>query len=93
MPSITLDVSTLATGKTVDLYSAYLSQFGTPKVVSTGAPAKIPTYTKDQLYYYVTYFDPLVFSVTSIDANGLMTYNVIGSATTASYMNIVFVVK
>jgi len=93
MPSITLDVSTLATGKTVDLYAAYLSQFGSPKVGSQGAPSSIPTYTKDQLYYYVTYFDPNVFSVTSVDANGLMTYNVIGSATSSSYMNIVFVVK
>lgn len=93
MPSITLDVSSLATGKTVDLYAAYLSQFGSPKIGSLGAPSSIPTYAKDQLYYYVTYFDPNVFSVTSVDANGLMTYNVIGSATSSSYMNIVFVVK
>ncbi|WP_413532651.1 hypothetical protein [Empedobacter brevis] len=93
MPSITLDVSALGTGKKVDLYTAYLNQFGTPKVKSQNAPSSIPTYTKDQLYYYVTYFDTNVFSVTSIDENGIMTYDVKGSATSSSYMNIVFVVK
>ena len=93
MPSIVIDVSTLGAGKTIDLYAQYLSQYGTPKAVSAGAPAAIPTYTKDQLYYYVTYFDPAVFSNISVDANGVMTYSVIGSATTASFINIVFVVK
>ncbi len=93
MPSITIDVSTLGTGRTIDLYSQYLSQYSTPKVASSGAPAAIPSYTKDQLYYYVTYFDPAVFNVTAISVDGVMTYNVIGSATSASYMNIVFVVK
>ena len=93
MPSITIDVSTLGTGRTIDLYSQYLSQYSTPRVASSGAPAAIPSYTKDQLYYYVTYFDPAVFNVTSISADGVMTYSVVGSATSASYMNIVFVVK
>ena len=93
MPSITIDVSTLGTGRTIDLYSQYLSQYSTPRVASSGAPAAIPSYTIDQLYYYVTYFDPAVFNVTSISADGVMTYSVVGSATSASYMNIVFVVK
>jgi hypothetical protein len=93
MPSITIDVSTLGTGRTLDLFSLYESQYKTPKVASTGAPATIPSYTKDQLYYYVTYFDPAVFNVTGMSADGVMTYSVVGSATSASYMNIVFVVK
>jgi len=93
MPSIVIDVSTLGTGKTIDLYAQYLEQFAKPKVASVGAPATIPNYTKDQLYYYVTYFDSSVFKINSIDANGLMNYDVIGNATPSSFINIVFVVK
>lgn len=93
MPSILIDVSTLGNGKTINLYNQYLTQFATPKISSSGAPSFIPNYTKDQLYYYVTYFDPEVFNVTSISSDGLMTYNVIGNASPSSFINIVFVVK
>ena len=61
---------------------------------STGAPAAIPTYASTDLYYYVTYFDPTVFDNVSIDASGVMTYDIIGQpADYNSLINVVFVVK
>jgi hypothetical protein len=63
-------------------------------VKSAGADATIPiSVTNTDLMYYITYFDPAVFANLSIDANGVLTYDIIGSGTEASYMNIVFVVK
>ncbi|MEC4114170.1 hypothetical protein VSO92_08620 [Myroides pelagicus] len=60
---------------------------------STGAPAEIDVYTKNELYYYVTYYDTNVFANIRISADGVLTYDIIGTATPASYMNIVFVIK
>ena len=93
MPSILIDVSSPGTGKTIDLYEQYLIQFATPKIASKNAPASIPNYTKDQLYYYVTYYDTNVFKINSVDENGLMTFDIIGSPTYSSFINVVFVVK
>ncbi|KZE83702.1 hypothetical protein AV926_04095 [Myroides marinus] len=60
---------------------------------STGAPAVMDTFTRGELHYYVTYYDKNVFANISIDANGVLKYDIIGTATPASYMNIVFVIK
>ncbi|MDP5229341.1 MAG: hypothetical protein NWQ38_03025, partial [Cellulophaga sp.] len=93
-PSIAVDASTTGTGRTINLYTQYTAQFATPAVASTGAPAAIPTYAATELYYYVTYFDPAVFSGVSVNASGVMTYNVIASPTDYnSLINVVFVVK
>ncbi|UCE68774.1 MAG: hypothetical protein JSW57_10065, partial [Flavobacteriaceae bacterium] len=93
-PSIAIDASTNGVGFTVDLYQQYLDQFGTPAVSSPGAPAAVPTYGPTELYYYVTYADPGVFSGMSIDANGVLTYNIIGQPSDYnSLINVVFVVK
>ncbi|RDY57682.1 hypothetical protein DX873_18370 [Flagellimonas nanhaiensis] len=93
-PSIAIDASSNGTGLTVNLYSQYIAQFGTPSVASSGAPAALPTYGATDLYYYVTYADPTVFDNLSIDANGLMTYDIIGQpADYNSLINVVFVVK
>jgi hypothetical protein len=93
-PSIAIDASTNGTGFTVDLYDQYLDQFGTPAVASAGAPAAVPTYAASDLYYYVTYADPAVFANMSIDANGVLTYDIIGQpADYNSLINVVFVVK
>ena len=93
-PSIAIDASANGTGFTVDLYQQYLDQFGTPAVASAGAPAAVPTYARTDLYYYVTFADPAVFSGMSIDANGVLTYNIIGQPADAnSLINVVFVVK
>lgn len=60
---------------------------------SEGAPADIPVLGKEQLHYYVTYYDTSVFSEIKISKDGVMTYNIIGEATQGSYMTIVFVIK
>jgi len=100
-PSIEIDASTNGVGRTVNLYQEYVDQFGSGnsdlvKSVdgSTTAP-DIPIYAANELYYYVTYFDALVFSNISIDgATGIMTYSVIGPpADYNSLINVVFVVK
>ncbi|WP_171017347.1 hypothetical protein, partial [Maribacter sp. ACAM166] len=93
-PSIAVDVSTTGTGRTIDLHAEYLDQYGTPDVVSAGAPAAIPTYANNELYYYVTYFDSSVFANVSVDANGEMTYDVIARPYDYNTLiNVVFVAK
>lgn len=92
MPSILIDTSTLGQ-KTLDLYTLYNNQFNAPKVSSTGSTGRIPVLQSNQLEYYVTYFDNTLMNGITINASGVMTYNVIGNASDASFMNIVFVVK
>lgn len=96
-PSIAIDASTTGTGRTVSLYQEYIDQFAPGAGIttrSTGAPSTIPTYTNTELYYYVTYFDPVVFNNISIDANGVMTYDIIATPPDFnSLINVVFVVK
>lgn len=108
MPSVSFDTSTSGNGRTKKLYDLYLQQF-TGKVTtdgvisgtstgrfigSSGAPATIPYVpAATDLYYYITDYDSAVFSGISIDANGVMTYNVTAAATDCSYINVVFVLK
>jgi len=92
MPSILFDTTILG-AKTKDLYQLYYNQFNTPQVSSTGASGKIPVLGKNDLEYYITYYDTNAFTNVTIDANGVMNYTVSNNATDASFMNIVFVVK
>ena len=93
-PSVAIDASTTGTGRTINLYNEYVSQFGSPAVVSSGAPSSIPTYAANELYYYVTAYDTSVLTITSIDASGLMTYNVNSvPSDDNTIINVVFVVK
>lgn len=97
MPSVSFDTANDATGQSKDLYALYKSQFdgtATNSARSTGAPIAIPYIpaSKD-LYYYITSYDPAVFSNISINENGVMTYDVTAAATDCSYINIVFVIK
>jgi len=93
MPSVSFDTSSTGTGKTKDLYSLYAGQFSSP-IASTGAPAKVPFLpAATDLYYYFTDYDHAVFANISINASGVMTYDIIGGATDCSYINIVFVLK
>ncbi|SHJ31434.1 hypothetical protein SAMN04487911_1171, partial [Arenibacter nanhaiticus] len=93
-PSIAVDASSTGTGRTINLHSQYIAQFGSPMVSSNLAPAAIPTYANTDLYYYVTYYDNTVFANVSVDEFGVMTYDVIASPTDYnSLINVVFVVK
>lgn len=96
MPSINIKTTELGTGLKLDLYGQYQSQFtsftGKAAQMSPSAPA-IDLYTANQLYYYVTYYDPTKIEITSISDTGVMTYNVVGHANYDTYMNVVFVVK
>lgn len=98
MPSVSFDTSTTGNLRTKNLYDLYKTQFMTPAVKSTSAPASLPYVpAATDMYYYITYYDPAVFSFSGvgrgIDDNGVLTYDVIGGATDCSYINIVFVLK
>lgn len=95
MPSITIDTNVGGVAKTIDLYEEFRKQFQQPKIVSAGAPAAIiqTLPARTALYYYVTDYDASVLTGVSIDAQGIMTYNVSGQPTENSYVNIVFVLK
>lgn len=100
MPALLFDTSALATSQTKDLYQAYVDQFtgagayATKFVRSTSAPAEIPHIPQaTDLYYYVTDYDDTVLANLSIDANGLLTYDIIGTGSPYSFITVVFVVK
>lgn len=97
MPSIPFKTSDNATAQTKDLYAEYTKQFGGTSgnfAKSASAPATIPYLpTATDLYYYVTDYDPEVFSNISISNNGVMTYDVKAAATDYTFINIVFVLK
>jgi hypothetical protein len=93
-PALMIDVSTTGNGRTLDLHQQYVNLYGTPAVVSSGAPPAIPTYAQNELYYYVTDYDNTIFSDLSISADGILTYDVdsvpVGNC---AVFNVVFVVK
>lgn len=94
MPSVAVDASVVATGKTLNLYTTYQSQFVSPKKSSTGAPASIPYFAAaTDLYYYITFCDDTVIKVNSISADGILNYDIIKAADYGSFMNVVFLVK
>lgn len=63
-------------------------------VKSTNAPDTITNIPNpNELYYYVTDYDNTALANLSIDQNGILTYDVIGTGSDFSFMNIVFVVK
>lgn len=94
MPSVAVDASTVVSNQTLGLYDEYKKQFGNPTAVSTGAPASLPYFpSATDLYYYVTQYDTSVLTITNINANGVVTYNVTQAAGYNSFMNVVFVIK
>lgn len=98
MPSISIDASAAATNKTLDLYGEYKKQFSgaspTTFARSAGAPAQAPFFPlASSLYYYITYYDNTVVKVNSINANGVLNYNILKESDFDSFMNVVFVVK
>jgi hypothetical protein len=96
MPSVVFDTTAPATGQTKDLYNLYKTQFSNipANAKSTSAPATIPFFPNaTDLYYYVTGYDPAVFKINSISSTGTLNYDILSNATSASFINIVFVVK
>ena len=96
-PSIAIDASTLVNNVTVDLYQQYLDQYdgsASNFTASAGAPATVPFYGPTDLYYYVTFADPAVLNIDSINASGVLQYDVVGTPPDYnSLINVVFVVK
>ncbi len=97
-PSIAINASTTGTGRTVNLYEEYENQFTLTNLAtsasSIGAPGTIPTYTADELYYYVTFYDNTILTINGITADGVMTYSVDNVPPDQdSLINVVFVVK
>lgn len=108
MPSIVINTAVNGTGLTRNLYAEYKAQFtgqlydavtdtfstNPDFIKSPDAPALIPNIpSATGLYYYITDYDKTALDNLSIDANGVLTYDVIGSGTDYSFVNIVFVVK
>lgn len=84
----------------VDLYQRYVDQFTSPippgsSMASSPTSGSLPIEQSADLEFYVTYYDPLVFSNVSVDNSGLLRYKVLpGSEATANtYMNVIFRVK
>ncbi|UHO37138.1 hypothetical protein H5J24_15420 [Chryseobacterium capnotolerans] len=77
------------------MYTNYKNQFTSPMASSTGALGAIQTFAANELEYYVTWYDNTIFNNVAIDANGVLTYNILSTADTSkpTYMNVVFVVK
>lgn len=97
-PSIAINASTTGNNRTIDLYQEYINQFTATNTgssaKSTGAPDDIPTYGRTDLYYYVTFYDNTIFSDISINANGVMTYDVdVVPSNFNTLINVVFVIK
>ncbi|MEL6124414.1 MAG: hypothetical protein AAFR14_11915, partial [Bacteroidota bacterium] len=98
-PAIVIDVSTVTPGGApnleLDLYDEYVSRFSSPAIKSNSAPNSIPTYARDELYYYVTDFDGSVFSsMTMNNDTGVLDYRVQSVPQgNCTFINVVFVVK
>lgn len=107
LPSIVL--KTTKGSYTIDLYNVYLAQFrgsaseatntGTSTTSTATSFAKSSTdailrvFEKTDLDYFITYFDSNVFSNVSVNANGVLTYDVTPAGENAvsedTFMNIV----
>ena len=107
MPSIVLPVDPTATEYsaitqkyTVNLYERYQRQFSLAAPVPpapstcTSSPGStgLPVEQKQDMEYYITYFDPEVFTDVQVDANGILTYKTITGFTVTenTFMNVVF---
>ena len=93
-PAIVLDVSTITSGESIDLWQEYQNRFGAPLLSSPSSAGSIPTYGRGELEYYVTDLDNSVFDNLSLDDNGVLTYDVVSVPPgNCTYINVVFVVK
>jgi len=94
--------------ETIDLYQQYANQYDLSlnsttingNVInyqtarSTSAPANIPLYAANELFYYVTFADESVFNITGLSDTGILSYRVVGQPTDFNTLiNVVFVVR
>jgi len=101
------DISYDGTSQTykVNLYNIYYKQYNLVGAVSGSSRTAIKSstaqsldlYTKEQLDYFITYFDNEVFDPESIslDVNGVLTYKILEypNLSDKTFMNIIFKVK
>lgn len=78
----------------LDLYEIYKKQFGTP-AYKTASTETLKLYTKDELDFFVIYYDNKVFENVRFTADKKLQYTVTAAAavTEHTFMNIVFKVK
>jgi len=93
-PAIIIDASAISMDDTLDLHANYITQFKTPLIKNPEAPALLPTYDKDELDYFITYYDDTVLENVSIDDEGVMVYDVRAVPfDNYTVINVVFLIK
>jgi hypothetical protein len=108
MPACNIPAASGATNQTFNLYEQYQKQFEeslNPSLwrSSNNSLSRIPSpddsrlYSPGELDYVITYFDEDVFTIgsTPINPSGVLTYSVKTNPpiTSATYFNIIFIVK
>lgn len=83
---------------TLDLYTIYQSQYALSDATSsTKSPAAgtLPVMAKEQLDYFVTYYDKAVFTDVAISNTGVLTYKLAPGfvITEKTFLNVVFKIK
>lgn len=81
---------------TVDVYDEYRKQFGSPMLVSSNANAdSLPVLDRDELDYYVLFYDEDILYDVEISNDGKLKYSVDGDVEVnmETYFNIVFGVR
>jgi len=98
MPPYPIEVTSGLTGETIDLFEKFIESLTTLSFSSVTSASFSDFYDisglkGDDFDYYVVGYDASLFGNISIDEDGLMTYDIIGTADDKSYINIVFVRK
>jgi hypothetical protein len=83
----------MAHGADVNGDGQYSMPYNKGLVKSPSALETIPVYQRGDLYYYIPNYDTTVFDNVSISDTGILTYDIIGTATDISSMTIVFQIK
>lgn len=97
-PSISIDTSVTGAGQILNIWQKYNDQFNgingyTLVKNSTTENTTIPVYPANYFDYYITAYDASVFRNLSISDSGVLTYEVYGTASACSFMNIVMVLR
>ncbi len=93
-PAVVIDASNIVTGASLDLHADYVDQMATPAISSDGSSGFIPFYDQDELEFYITDFDNTILDNVTIDADGVMTYDIISIPfDNYTVINVVFVIK